>query len=461
MPPDDEDLPRIGQTGERSARAGTGGIGTWIAIAAGLVLGAALAFYGVRQDRFADLPDAEIGIRVNGLGPRIGRDVLVPKSGWTLQIDLPEGLSPTVRASLVVTLREERTGATIEITDRFAFEGLTGSFVVPESVGLIEGLFSIRAQLVDEAGHELVAFRRQRIRGWLGGPPIGSQQVIHFDFSVDRDGDARPDFEQDLERWGWLDAGAPALATPIARALAEQALRRVRAAYDGPGDPNLSGQTPDPVRVHFVIDPVDTPFATRICVGGVNERFPESIGNVRFDPENSRRGDTACQPRDADRAPEGLFPAELTIYRDDPLYRAVTAPFDAAAGGRPVGSLPGDDLLLAEQAGSERGRALAEAITVFGDALGSVLAHESAHALGLVPEGKPSAGLFGGRESEGGHYAHNRSTEGDAPAALWLMNTGTTFRFEDLAGRGEVGALRFRPLNHAYLRDRVILKPRP
>ncbi len=37
------------------------------------------------------------------------------------------------------------------------------------------------------------------------------------------------------------------------------------------------------------------------------------------------------------------------------------------------------------------------------------------------------------------------------------MNDGRGFRFEDLAGVGPAGELRFRPLNHAYLKDRVVL----
>ena len=40
------------------------------------------------------------------------------------------------------------------------------------------------------------------------------------------------------------------------------------------------------------------------------------------------------------------------------------------------------------------------------------------------------------------------------------MNTGRTVRFADLAGRGEAGELRFRPLNWAYLKDRLILRAR-
>ena len=37
------------------------------------------------------------------------------------------------------------------------------------------------------------------------------------------------------------------------------------------------------------------------------------------------------------------------------------------------------------------------------------------------------------------------------------MNHGRGFTFEQLAGMGAGGPLRFRPLNYAYLRDRVVV----
>ena len=96
-------------------------------------------------------------------------------------------------------------------------------------------------------------------------------------------------------------------------------------------------------------------------------------------------------------------------------------------------------------------------VEVLGDALGTVMAHESAHALGLVAPGRPGQGLFAGEDESGAGYAHNLDVQGDAPSTAWLMNPGGSFTFADLAGQGEAGELRFRPLNWAYLKDRLIL----
>ena len=431
-----------------------------IAIAAGVAVGLVVVFFGVRQERFAGLDTAEIAIRVNAVGRRMGRDVLVPTHGWTLQVELPEALPPTVRESLRIEVREERTGAIIDITEQFDFDGTVGSLVVPERLGLIEGLFSIRAGLVDDAGRNLDAYRRQRVRTWLGGPPIGDRQRIHFDFSVDRDGDGRPDFEADLEALGLVASDAPQITRSLAAAIAKRALDRVLRAYDRTDDPNDTRAPRDTVYVRFELEAEESPFVTRICVGGRNADHPGSVGFVRYDPENSRRGNDECQGTAEDGGDAGLFPAALATYRAEPLYRGALGPFLTSEGGAPLGSLPGDDAVLGDAAGSDRGRSLEAVIEILGDALGTIMAHEAGHALGLVAPGKPGLGLFGGAPSTGAGYAHNLSFDGAAPAVTWLMNAGDTTSFEDLAGRGPSGELRFRPLNWAYLKDRVILRAR-
>lgn len=435
-------------------RGGHGG--TLLALAGGLVIGLAIVFFGVRQERFAGLEAAEIGIRVNDLGPRVGRDVLVPTSGWTLQVELPAGLPDGVAETLAVHLREERTGAKIEITDRFDFDGLVGTFVVPEKLGLVEGLFSVSARLTDGEEHELTAFRRQRVRTWLGGPPIGSRQIIHFDFAVDRDGDGRPDFEADLEALGLVAPEALREGERLAAAIAERALDRVLRAYDRRDDPNRTGRDRDQVFVRFELAVEDGPLVTRICVGGRNAAHPESIGFVRFDARNETRGSDECIGTAEDGSDAGLFPGAFAVYAEDPLWQASLGPLLE----RPFGADANDEALLDRPDGSPRSRTIATAVERFGDALGTVMAHEAAHGLGLVPPGKPSLGLFAGDEEREDDYAHNLTVDDAVPSERWLMNPGGTFGFADLTGLGEGGELRFRPLNWAYLKDRLVLKKR-
>jgi hypothetical protein len=192
---------------------------------------------------------------------------------------------------------------------------------------------------------------------------------------------------------------------------------------------------------------------TRICVGGSDPTRSDSVGHVRFDLRNQDKFSDEC----GDEPAAGIFPAELEIYRDAPLFRDVLGPFLKSLGGTPIGEQPRDLALVSDEITAETGRRaqIDRAIAVFGDVLGSIMAHEAGHALGLVAEGRPGVGLFGG--SEGDLYAHNLDVFGDPPEDKWLMNPGRSFTFEELAGEGESGPLRFRPLNYAYLRDRVVV----
>jgi hypothetical protein len=385
----------------------------------------------------------------------MARDLLLPTDGWTLQVRYPGMDAETARHGLEVRLRSERTGATLPIQDRFAFGDDLATFVVPESLGLDEGLVSIRARFDPGQGAIFEDRTRLRIRGWLGGPPIGARQVVVFDFTTDRDDDGVAEFVADLERFGLATRTRPALAEGVAARVEERARARVERAYSATDDPNRTGWPEDPVRVRFraTTDPAAT--VTRICVGGDNPAIGGSVGYVRFDRANEHRFSTACGGEPF----AGIFPAELEIYRDAPLYREVLGPFAPALGGRPFGTEDDDSIALLDDPASPRGARMARAIEVLGDVLGTVMAHEAGHALGLVAPGRPGVGLFGG--SEGDAYAHNLDATGGTPSTPWLMNPGKGFLFEQLAGRGEGGALRFRPLNYAYLRDRVVLaKPR-
>jgi hypothetical protein len=437
--------------------------GTWLAILLGATAGLALVllsrsasdWFGPRVDR-----SGRVEILVNGLAPRVSRDVLLPGHGWVLSLVLPDHTPEEMAQRLSVVLRAERTGATLEIADRFTSEDGGASFTIPESLGLFEGLIAIRADWTDPDGRRSEDWRRLRIRSVLGGPPIGARQVIHFDFEVDQDHDGRPDFQQDLEAFGLASKDRPDLARLVADRIAARALARVEAAYDDRLDPNRTGRPRDPVTVRFRLDAEPGPLVTRICVGGDDPTHSDTVGHVRFDRENQDRSSIECGIDPV----AGVFPRALRAYRDDPLFRETFGLFLPERQGDPIGSLPEDDEWLAQAAlpvatadasEPDRRARIDAAIAVFGDALGSILAHEAGHALGLVAEGKPDVGLFGG--SRGEAYAHNLDVEGNPPTEAWLMNQGRSLSFEQLAGRGPTGPLRFRPLNYAYLRDRVVL----
>jgi hypothetical protein len=445
-----------------------------VGVVLGLVAGTGLLILATRLSGPA--PASPIAIGIDGVPMRMARDLLLPPFGWTLQVEVPSAPGDAAKAdagapsTLLLELREERTGLTIEIQDQLIGRDGYSTVLIPESLGIREGLLAVRARATFADGSESEDWRRLRIRRWIGGPPIGRRQIIQYDFEVDRDGDGRPDFEADLEALGLVARDRGEIAKAAAARIADRALARVARAYDDPGDPNRTGQGRDPVAIRFQREPVtresERPYTTRICVGGRDPAQPGSVGHVRFDARNARKASTECTGPE----PAGLFPAELGIYRASPLFREVLGPFEAASGGVPLGGEAGDAERLAGAADARgtsaaavatraehdpRGAQIERAIAVLGDVLGTLMAHETGHALGLVGPGKPGIGLFGG--AEGDAFAHAITPDGKPPAKPSLMDPGRGFLFEDLAGEGLAGELRFRPIDYAYLRDRVVL----
>lgn len=453
-------------------------IAVFVGLVGGLVILALAAsdspfaarFGGPRIDR-----SGRLSIHLNGVSQRMSRDIFLPTEGWVMQLQFIDLSIPQDLEGLVVILRSERTGATIEIQDRFLLQAGNGahheitiqdqpiqlaSLTVPRNLGLAAGLLSVRVIFTDASGNIFEDSRRIRIRSPLGLPPISVRQVIHFDFEIDHDDDGLPDFWKDLELFGLASAEHPELARVIANQIESRALLRVEAAYKAEHDPNRTGQARDPVRVRFRATEDPSALTTRICIGGSDPTKNHLVGHVRLDPQNEDKTSQECAREPA----AGLFPAELETYRDSALYRETFGPLLAGSGGQAVGQHPDDSVaslsnLQDRDRGSEglsrRQVKILRAITIFGDALGSIMAHEAGHALGLVPEGRPSVGLFGGET--GGDYAHNIDALGESQPTAWLMNAGEDLNFEQLAGLGKAGPLQFRPLNYAYLRDRVIV----
>lgn len=463
---------------------------TLLGVLAGVLIGGALVVFSAGDE--ARRADHRIVIGINGLALRETRDLLLPPHGWTLQVAFDPPLEPgRSEPQIEIELREERTGMTIPVADRLVTRPDHATFVVPEALGIREGLLAVRARATFADGTTSEDWRRLRIRAFFGGPPIGGRQIVHFDFGVDRDGDGAPDFPADLIALGLVSAagdsaGANTAASPdtspdalpdrLARRIAERALARVARAFDDPSDPNRTGRERDPVGVRFQLEPViveaERPYTTRICVGGRDPGHPGSVGHVRFDRRNARRSSSECgsgatTADDGGRAEAsegrgeatGIFPGELAIYASSPRYREVFAPFLAAEGGIPFGLAPGDAERLGHASPDERGSQLVRAIEVLGDALGTLMAHETGHALGLVAAGKPPIGLFGG--GEGTRFVHAIPADPEAPAAPSLMDPGPEFTFEQLAAPDSASELRFRPIDYAYLQDRVVLQDDP
>jgi hypothetical protein len=198
---------------------------------------------------------------------------------------------------------------------------------------------------------------------------------------------------------------------------------------------------------------------TRVCIGGEDPGGGINIGEVLIDPKNSNRSSVEC----GTLPPTGIFPRELLILAGEAAFQAVFNPLRPETGGVPVGAHPLDATVLAP--GFDPGTASPDelaryelvhaAVQGFADMLGTIAAHEAGHALGLVPAGVPGGGLYGG--TSGAELNHDVTPAGVSPSESYVMNAGNTFTFARLAGLNGNPLPSFRPIDYAYLRDRLVV----
>jgi hypothetical protein len=160
----------------------------------------------------------------------------------------------------------------------------------------------------------------------------------------------------------------------------------------------------------------------------------------------------------------GIFPQALdNLWGSDTGFQAAFDPLMPSRGGTPVGEDPIDAVVMAPgfEPGTATSEELARLLTIlnaadaFAQSIASVVAHESGHLLGLTAHGPTPGGLYGG--DSGAATDHNVTPQGGVPAENYLMNQGGSFSFDEITGRYGSPLPAFRPLNWAYLRDRIAL----
>ncbi len=427
-------------------------------------------------DAAGSAPRNGVILRPGGLSPETAADRIFSLDGWMLWVDFADPRQIPDPASLSVELQSGgRTRSLSPSTWRRTESGFAGP-IDPRALGLDPGPLSIRIGSGRGTGRgtgsEPMAELRILSCERQGEPPLGPGTTLHFDFGVDRDGDGAPDFLRDLETFGLASSERPELADRVARRVAERALDRVRRAYAGPLDPE-DGRPIAPARVDLRLGDPGSGLgsgpggsATRICVGGADPSGGATVGNVHFDPFDREGASTEC----GDLPPTGLFPRALDRYRDDPLFRETFGSLRARDGGLPVGRHPFDAAILEALEGQPiemegaapneparlrvRGEILEQAIEIFAHALGTVMAHEAAHTLGLVvpPSGQDARPERGSRADP----MHRPASAREPEAGPWLMSPGPRLSFPELAGRGGRGEIVFHPLALAYLRDEIL-----
>lgn len=400
-----------------------------------------------------------VSITVNGIPEDMNDLLVLPTTGFVVNVGWQAGDHP-VDLSSYNYVRAERWGSGSEswVISELPVNGSNDGRVGVFHGTLQPGTYTLRSYVADIEGNYGYADLAVAVRSFGSQAPIATGQKIWLDFESDRDATPGPDFPVDLQAFGLGQAAAPVESGWVLEQVTQAVVDRVFEAYKL--QPS-NGLDPDPVKVTFWSTQPDSGDITQICIGGEDPSGGITIGSILTDLKNSNRNSVEC----ATLPPTGIFPRELLILSGEPSFQAILGPLMPGTGGTPVGAHLLDPIVLdplfdPETATPEqlaRYQQVQTAIQAFADVLGSIVAHETGHALGLVPAGVPGGGLFGG--TVGAQLNHSVLPGGGDPAENFLMNAGYTFTFAKLAGLDGHPLPFFRPIDYAYLRDRVVIDP--
>jgi hypothetical protein len=223
--------------------------------------------------------------------------------------------------------------------------------------------------------------------------------------------------------------------------------------------------TPESIPVHVVFegDPGAPDPATwdgsfsMIALGGDGEPEDQANGTVgmaRLDPNNQSHEDNTVYGL-------GIFTTGVVRQAlGNPLAALLLASI-LPHSGTPIGDGPNDALFLSpdfdpqachDSALLDRFTILGLALEFIGLALGSTLAHEIGHSIGLVPPGPPPQGLFAG--VSGLSFTDHTLDDAhiDTPG-LNVMQTGKVTNWLEALSQDPT----FNALNTAYLRRRLVV----
>lgn len=400
-------------------------------------------------------------VTLNDIRDDMNDVLVVPPDGFLVTIDIDgQGGSLIDTASLSIkSLRDIGSHpAGTELAPLFQVTPTRAVWEVPAGSNLERTTHGLVVRVRDLAGNEAEQEYLFAVRDFVAGPPLGNLQTLFVDFDQDRNLGPEIDFLESLHEFG---LSSPALAASgdeswVRDEIVALILERVHAIYGRNAD---GSPGPDAVNVVFLSTPPGVPHS-RICVGGQSPQGGSYLGAATMDKNNLVETSDEC----ATAGLFGVFPHAIdNLWGSAAGYQSAFGGVDPDLGGMPFGADPLDaallapdfDLLSAPPAEVQRFFEVVNAVDAFAAIVSVAIAHEVGHMLGLVAHGPAPAGLWGG--SGGGNTDHNVTTSGAHPLQNFVMNAGTEFSFNEITGRGGESTPVFRPLNWAYLRDRVAL----
>ncbi|MFO1051960.1 MAG: Ig-like domain-containing protein [Planctomycetota bacterium] len=419
---------------------------------------------GYRSD--ADPPDLEV--TVDAVGAPRNQSRIIDREGSTLDLRAREGTDPALDLSSA-DLVLEGPGAVPSADVLFAAAEFTPRSMRVRLVGdlaLAPGHYLLRGRVRDLSGGagEAPPLEFDVIQAGSDERPFDRTQVVWVRFDLDRDQNGRPDFEDDLYRIGLMCEGDPLGANARLAALVRDGVlaechrlfgRRRDGAPLGPDSIPLRATARQPLGIPAMqiacggFDPAGAPQRT------FGAASTGTLGRARYDYRNQLFSDLATSSSPG----LGVFPAELFLFESrvhlDVYPGYVTGfarrfmPVAPDLAGTPAGRSALDARVLAEDfdyataTASERARytTVMAAADDWATCVGTILAHEIGHTVGLVAPGATSAGLNGDAS------LHNEfSAPGEVMAAALGFDAMVALPFS------------FRDLNLAYLRQRIVLR---
>ncbi|MCP5059188.1 MAG: hypothetical protein GY937_20985 [bacterium] len=384
--------------------------------------------------------------------------LVVPPDAFqvTLGFDSAGG-SVVDRSTLSVTWSEDVEGypSGSELAALFSSSPTRGFYEVPAGSDLPRTSHYLTVSIEDAAGNQNQQVYGFAVRDFGLGAPMGSQQQIFLDFDQDRSLGTEIDFLEDLREFGLSSTADLVLESQVRDRIVSEILERAHTLYgrNADGSPGT-----DPVNIVFSDSAPGGAYA-RLCVGGESPTSSIYLGLTPLDEGNLADNENTCTS-----AQYGVFPQAIdNLWASEASYQQLFTPVDPDLGGTPIGENPLDSVVLdtgfdpnqATSAQLARWSDVEAAITDFSSLLGTVVAHETGHLLGLTAHGAPPAGLYGG--TSGSNADHNVTSSGTTPTENFVMNAGGSFSFDEVTGGGGQPLPAFRPLSWAYLRDRVAL----
>jgi hypothetical protein len=337
---------------------------------------------------------------------------------------------------------------------------------LPPELLLAPGPYEVSARVRDLSGNagssEPIAFRVVPFDGDV--LPLERLQVVWVRCDLDRDGNARTDFEDDLVRLGLLAHGDPIRTNGRLSAIVRDGIVAAAHALYGRTPEGRPG-SPDAIRIRLTTRrPLGVPHM-QITVGGPDPEGPRNrgfgaestgiLGRAWYDYRNRSLTDVNVGVRPG----LGVFPGELLLFQAKlhlqvyPTYTTVWAkrflPLAPDLNGTPAGRHALDPVVLApgfdyERATPEqraRYRVIFDAADDWAVANGTILAHEIGHSLGLVAPGPNPFGLHG---DDSLHNEFSEITDVMAPSVSYEALVSIDYSFRDLT--------------LAYLRHRILLR---